>query len=88
MVKPEETHTRSVIKGITWRILASISTLVLSYVLTGNIVFAGVISIADTIIKFLEYFLHERIWSYIPWGYKHLQDKIVDLDRSEIKISQ
>jgi uncharacterized membrane protein len=71
MVNPEETRKRSIIKGITWRILASLSTLVLSYVLTGNIVVAGAISIADMIIKFIEYFLHERVWSYIPWGYKH-----------------
>ena len=88
MVKPEETHTRSVIKGITWRILASISTLVLAYVLTGNIVFSGVISISDTIIKFLEYFLHERIWSYIPWGYKRHSDKIGDLNEPHVDIRQ
>ncbi|MFX1565745.1 MAG: DUF2061 domain-containing protein [Promethearchaeota archaeon] len=70
MPKPEETRTRSVLKGISWRILASLSTLVLSFVLTGNIAFAGVLSILDTAIKFIEYILHERIWSWIPWGYQ------------------
>ncbi len=56
MPKPEETRTRSVLNGISWRILASLSTLILSFVLTGNIAFAGVISILDTVIKFIEYF--------------------------------
>lgn len=68
--KCEESSSRSIVKGITWRILASISTLVLSYAITGNILFAGLISILDMIIKFIEYFLHERIWAWIPWGYQ------------------
>jgi uncharacterized membrane protein len=68
--KPEEIQTRPILKGITWRILASLSTLVLSFFLTGNIVFAGVISILDTVIKFIEYFLPERLSSWIPWGYQ------------------
>jgi len=72
MPKPVETRIRSTIKGITWRIVASVSTLILSFILTGNIVFSGIISVLDTVIKFIEYYLHERIWSWIPWGYRAL----------------
>ncbi|MFX1318370.1 MAG: DUF2061 domain-containing protein [Promethearchaeota archaeon] len=71
MRKAEETRTRSIIKGITWRLLASLSTIIVTFILTGNIVFAGILGSLDTIIKFIEYFLHERIWSWIPWGYRH-----------------
>lgn len=73
MVKTEETRTRSIVKAITWRIFASISTLILAYLITGNLVFAGLISLLDVVIKFIEYFLHERIWSFIPWGYQRTE---------------
>jgi len=83
MVKTEETHIRSVIKSLSWRTLASISTLVLSYVLTGNLVFAGIISITDTVIKLIEYFLHERVWSYIPWCYRREPNSLSSANHNE-----
>ncbi len=33
----KETHTRSVAKGITWRVIASVTTMVLVYIFTGDL---------------------------------------------------
>jgi uncharacterized membrane protein len=48
------------------------NTLVLSFLVTESIVFARVISILEALRKFIEYFLHERAWSWIPWDYQRI----------------
>jgi len=63
-----EGHHRSVAKAISWRLTGSIDTLLLSYLVTKNLVFAGSIASAETITKIVLYYAHERAWTAIPWG--------------------
>lgn len=65
-----ETHKRSILKAIIFRILATITTMILIYVFTGNFALAGIIGFADLIAKLIIYYLHERAWSRISWGQK------------------
>jgi uncharacterized membrane protein len=64
----QEGHHRSVAKAISWRVTGSMDTLILSYLITKNFVFASSIASAETITKIVLYYVHERAWTAIPWG--------------------
>ena len=54
--------TRSFVKAITWRILASADTFLISYIITGKLSWAGSITLLEIITKTFLYYLHERAW--------------------------
>lgn len=63
-----ESTRRSVVKALSWRILATAITSAIVYLLTGKGEFAATIGLADTSVKFFVYFGHERLWNRIPYG--------------------
>ena len=64
----KEKHSRSITKAISWRIMGSIDTFVLSWLFTGNPKAAGAIASTEVFTKIVLYYFHERIWSAIGWG--------------------
>ena len=64
-----ESHRRSIVKAISWRALGSIDTFVLSWLVTGSAGAAGAIASIETITKMILYYVHERAWSGINWGF-------------------
>ncbi|MBM1108152.1 DUF2061 domain-containing protein [Aurantibacter crassamenti] len=63
-----EKPIRSVAKAISWRIIGTLDTLLVSYLLTGEIAIAASIASIDFVTKMFLYFFHERIWNKIKWG--------------------
>jgi uncharacterized membrane protein len=63
-----ETKRRSIVKSLSWRLVAAIITTSIAFLMTGQMEFAAKIGLADTAIKLLIYFAHERIWIRIPYG--------------------
>lgn len=57
-----ESHFRSIIKGISWRVVGTIDTIVLSFFLTGQLTVALKIGFTEVLTKVLLYYLHERAW--------------------------
>jgi sulfate adenylyltransferase large subunit len=66
--RSSESHTRSIAKAISWRGTGSVDTFIVTFIVTGNYVFAGSVAVAEIMTKIMLYYLHERIWSLIPWG--------------------
>ncbi|AQS94953.1 MULTISPECIES: DUF2061 domain-containing protein [Polaribacter] len=66
--KTSEKPLRSVIKALSWRLIGTLDTLVVSYFLTGKIGLATSIASVDFVTKLILYFFHERIWNKIKWG--------------------
>jgi uncharacterized membrane protein len=64
----KESRFRSILKGLTWRILATSTIILIVYFKTGNIQGALEIGAIEFIIKFLLYYMHERAWQLIPRG--------------------
>jgi len=58
----KETHTRSIVKGISWRIVGTIDTIIIAFFWTGDYTKALKIGFTEVITKVLLYYLHERIW--------------------------
>lgn len=76
MNQTRDPHLRSFIKGISWRAVGTIDTIVLSYLFTGNIKVAAAIGGTEIITKVILYYLHERAWMLIPVGtMQRLADK-------------
>ena len=63
-----EKPVRSIAKALSWRVVGTIDTLVVSYILSGEIVLAASIASVDFLTKLMLYFFHERIWNKIKWG--------------------
>jgi uncharacterized membrane protein len=70
--KRGETKRRSIVKAITWRTLGTIDTIVIAYILTGEIKTALSIGGIEVFTKMILYFFHERIWNMIKWGKRGL----------------
>lgn len=66
--KNSEKPMRSFLKAISWRVVGTLDTLIVSYFLTGQIGLATSIASVDFLTKLILYFFHERIWNKIKWG--------------------
>lgn len=63
-----ESHLRSVLKGITWRIIGSTITMTVVYAVTGDLAIMASIGIIDILAQLFFYYLHERTWGKVQWG--------------------
>ncbi len=63
-----ETHTRSIVKGVTWRFVASVTTMIVVFVVTGDLSLVLSVGLVDISLKVLFYYLHERFWGRVHWG--------------------
>lgn len=63
-----ESTRRSLVKALSWRLIATLITGLLAYLLTGEMAFAAKIGLADTGLKFFCYLGHERLWNRISFG--------------------
>ena len=73
----KETKTRSVIKSITWRFLATLTTVSLVYIFTGKIDMAVEIGGIEVILKIIIYFIHERVGYKIRFGKREEEPFVV-----------
>lgn len=55
-------HLRHISKAVTWRILGTLDTILLSWLITGNAMTGLKIGFAEVITKMVLYYLHERLW--------------------------
>ena len=63
-----ERPLRSIAKAVSWRVIGTLDTLLISYLLTGEVAIAASIASIDFATKMFLYFFHERIWNNISWG--------------------
>ena len=53
---------RHIAKTFSWRLIGTLDTMFLSWVITGDLKAGMQIGLADVIIKMILYYLHERAW--------------------------
>jgi uncharacterized membrane protein len=60
---------RHVAKAITYRIVGTLTTFIISYIFTGSIKLSSAIGFTEIIVKPINYFIHERVWyKWIKFG--------------------
>ncbi|MCA8943924.1 MAG: DUF2061 domain-containing protein [Planctomycetes bacterium] len=63
-----ESHIRSLLKGLTWRFVATSTTMSIAWIVTGEVELAVKIGSIEVFAKILIYYLHERAWAAVPHG--------------------
>lgn len=67
-IESEEKVKRSLAKTVSWRILGTLDTVIISYLITGTMRLALSIGLIELVSKMVLYFFHERMWNKINWG--------------------
>ncbi|WP_138432517.1 DUF2061 domain-containing protein [Winogradskyella algicola] len=58
----DASYKRHIAKTITWRIIGTLDTIVLSWIITGDPLAGIKIGVAEVTTKSVLYYLHERVW--------------------------
>lgn len=66
----KEAHLRSILKAVSYRLLAAIATATIVFVFTRRIVLSIGVGLVESVAKIICYYLHERAWSFIGFGKK------------------
>lgn len=62
-------YKRHILKTISWRIIGTIDTMILSSIITGSWEIGMAIGGVEVITKMVLYYLHERVWyKYSKFG--------------------
>lgn len=64
----QNSRRRHLIKTITWRVIGTLDTFLISWLISGNPMTGFKIGAAEVITKMLLYYLHERAWYRINYG--------------------
>ena len=64
------TKSRSILKTLSWRIVASTDTFLLTWLVTGSPTAGLAVSGLEVITKMILYYFHERIWLKSKYGIK------------------
>lgn len=69
-------HPRvSLYKALTWRLLASADTVLLSWLLTSRLSLAITVGAGEFLTKLCLYYLHERAWARVSFGIRKGKEK-------------
>lgn len=67
-VRHSEKPLRSFIKALSWRTFGTLDTMLIAWLISGNLAVAFSIGSVELITKTFLYYFHERAWNYIKWG--------------------
>ena len=63
-----DSNLKSFAKTVSWRIVGTLDTIVISYLITGSTSMAFSIGSIEVITKMVLYYFHERVWNQIRVG--------------------
>jgi uncharacterized membrane protein len=75
--KPKDSPGRSIIKAISWRAIATLTTFLITFIIFKRYTDHSYVEVFETasfvagievVAKLLFYYLHERMWTNIEWG--------------------
>lgn len=69
----KETNKRSIVKGISWRVVATTTTIIIVYLFFGRLDLAIAAGMIETVLKVGLYWAHERAWFKVKWGRKKIE---------------
>jgi len=63
-----ERHSRTLVKTLTWRVIAVVATVVGIYLYKGDLKSSIAVGVAINAVKMGLYYVHERIWNRVSFG--------------------
>lgn len=73
-----DSRLKSLLKTISWRVVGTIDTITISFIITGEVKSAISIGSIEVVSKMILYYFHERAWSKS----KKLKDPVIKLDKN------
>ena len=67
-MKPKLSHKRHIAKTITWRIVGTIDTMLLGWLITGDPMVGIKVGGLELFTKMILYYFHERVWYKSKFG--------------------
>ena len=64
----KESHFRSVLKAISYRVVGTVTTGLLAWFVTGDLNVAVTMGALEPMAKLVMYYVHERAWQQVPRG--------------------
>tara|TARA_B100000963_G_scaffold158208_2_gene137723 strand:+ start:838 stop:1059 length:222 start_codon:yes stop_codon:yes gene_type:complete len=72
-MKPQLSRKRHILKTFTWRIVGTIDTILLGWVISGDVTIGLTVGGFELFTKMILYYLHERIWYKSDFGVKKIK---------------
>ncbi len=69
-MKPQLSHKRHILKTFTWRLIGTIDTILLGWLVSGDPTIGLTVGGAELFTKMILYYLHERMWYKSNFGIK------------------
>lgn len=63
-----ESHSRSIVKAVTWRAGGTVVTFFIAWMITGEATLSIGIGLLDSLVKVGAFYLHERMWNRLRFG--------------------
>ncbi len=63
-----ESHKRSIVKSVSWRIFGLFFTFLTAWLVTGSIKAGVALGLIDFFAKIGTFYAHERVWQKVQWG--------------------
>jgi len=67
-IKVLDANKRHLMKTVTWRLLGTLDTVVLAWLISGNPMIGLKIGMVEVVTKMILYYLHETIWYKFDFG--------------------
>ena len=68
----KDTNTRSIVKGFSWRLVATTTTIIIIYLFFGRLDLAIAAGALEWVSKIALYWAHERAWFKVKWGRRRI----------------
>ena len=70
-----ESRKRHIAKTFTWRLVGTMDTMLLAWIISGNPMVGLKIGFAEVITKMALYYFHERLWYKVDFGVEDLRNR-------------
>jgi len=70
MSKKKVTRLRHITKTITWRIIGTLDTMLLGWIISGDPLIGIKVGCLELVTKMILYYFHERLWYKSKFGIK------------------
>jgi adenylylsulfate kinase len=70
MTTYKDAHHRSILKALSWRVVATFATMSIVFAFTRKAVLSVGVGAVEVVIKLILYYFHERIWGILGIGRK------------------
>lgn len=72
-----DTHARSVLKALSWRIFGTLVTSALVFLFTRRLVLSLAVGGIEFVSKIALFWAHERLWDRLPWGKQRVPPAVI-----------